>query len=365
LDDLLKILLQETNCSYTYEGTHVIITEKQAFRKVTISGTVSDLNNKPIIGANIIDKANNNGTITDMDGHFSLTVNEQATLTISYIGYISENIKADKTKSITIQLKEDAKTLEEVVVTALGIKREEKALGYSVQKIGANDMPVAKSADIASSLTGKIAGLNIQNNTEFDENPEIYLRGSKPLLIVDGIPYANITLNEIASDDIASLDVLKGATASALYGARGENGAIMVTTKKGTDKEGLTVSLNSNTMFFTGYLAFPETQHAYSAGTGGKYNNNSVWGDKLDIGRTAVQWDPETYEFREMELTSKGKDNFKNFLQFSLVTNNNISVTQKGKYGSFRASATQVYHKGEYPNQHLHKATFSVGGEMK
>lgn len=365
LDDLMKELLQGSNCSYSYEGTHIVVTEKHPQKQVTISGTVSDNNNEPIIGANIVDNLNNNGTITDIDGFFTLTVNENAILTISYIGYISQSIKADKTKALTIHLKEDTKTLEEVVVTALGIRREEKALGYSVQKISGDDMPTAKTADIATSLTGKIAGLNIQNNTEFDQNSSIYLRGTTPLLIVDGVSYANISLNEIAPDDIESIDVLKGATASALYGARGDNGVIMVTTKKGTDNEGLTVSLNSNTMFFSGYLAFPETQHAYSAGTGGKYNNNSVWGDKLDIGRTAVQWDPETYEFRDMELTSKGKDNFKNFLQFSLITNNNVSVTQKGKYGSFRASATQVYHKGEYPNQHLHKGTFSVGGEMK
>lgn len=138
----------------------------------------------------------------------------------------------------------------------------------------------------------------------------------------------------------------------------------MITTKKGANEEGLNININSNTMFFSGYLAFPETQHSYSRGFGGKYNNDYVWGDKLDIGRTAILWDPFNYEWREQELVSKGKDNFKNFLQFSMVTNNNVNISQKGKYGSFRASITEVYNKGQYPNQNLNKITFSVGGEM-
>ncbi len=365
LDNLLRYLLKATDCSYTYKGSHLLITRKAQKKQTTITGKVLDKNNEPIIGANVVEKGVSNGTVTDMDGAFSLSVAEDATVMISYIGFLSQDIQIGKKRELIIHLRENTQALEEVVVTALGIKREEKALGYSVQKLDGDNMTLAKSVDITTSLTGQIAGLNIQNNTEFDQNATISLRGATPLLIVDGIPYANITINEIAADDIESIDVLKGATAAALYGSRGTNGAIMITTKKGSDKEGLNININSNTMFFAGYLAFPEVQHSYSAGTGGKYNNNSVWGDKLDIGRTAVMWDPETYEFREMELTSKGKDNFKNFLQPSLVTNNNISVTQKGKYGSFRASVTEVHHKGEYPNQKLNKMTFSVGGEMK
>lgn len=347
LFDILDELFAGDNVKYVINDKHIVlykaedgdVTDKKQ-SLVTITGTVTDTKGVAIIGANIMEKGAVNGTITDIDGNFSLTVKEGSVLAISYIGYLTRELPVKKGGTLSIQLKEDSQALEEVVVTALGIRREEKALGYSVQKVSGDEMPMAKSVDITTSLTGKIAGLNIQNNTEFDQDATISLRGATPLLIVDGIPYANLSINEIAADDIESVDVLKGATASALYGARGSSGAIMITTKKGLEKEGLNININSNTMFFSGYLAFPETQHSYSAGTGGKYNNNSVWGDKLDIGRTAVQWDPKTYEYREMELTSKGKDNFKNFLQFSMVTNNNVSVTQKGKYGSFRASAT-------------------------
>ena len=120
-------------------------------------------------------------------------------------------------------------------------------------------------------------------------------------------------LQDVASDDIESVDVLKGATASALYGARGSSGAIMVTTKRGSE-DGLNISVNSNTMFNAGYLKFPKVQSSYSGGQGGKYNpTDYVWGDKLDIGRTALQYDPYTYEWSEMPLTSKGKKQFEEF----------------------------------------------------
>ena len=187
--------------------------------------------------------------------------------------------------------------LDEVVVTALGIKREEKALGYAVQKVGGSKLSTVKPVNIATSLTGKVAGLNVTNSTEFNTAPTLKLRGETPLLVVDGVPYSNISLNDIAADDIESVDVLKGATASALYGARGGSGAIMVTTKKGS-QEGLNISVNSSTMFNAGYLVLPEVQHGYSTGQAGKYTAaDFVWGDKLDIGRTAVQYDPYTYEW--------------------------------------------------------------------
>ena len=274
---------------------NVQVTQQQKQRKV--SGIIKDTTGEPVIGASVVEKGNpTNGTITDIDGKFSLEVPDNATLVISFIGYVTKNIAVGHKEIFNITLLEDSRKLDEVVVTSLGIKREEKALGYAVQKVKGDNLPLAKTVDVTTSLTGKVAGLNIQNSTEFNETPKIKLRGETPLIIVDGVPYGNITLDEIASDDIESIDVLKGATASALYGARGTSGAIMITTKKGANEEGLNININSNTMFFSGYLAFPETQHSYSRGFGGKYNNDYVWGDKLDIGRTAILWDPFNYE---------------------------------------------------------------------
>ena len=369
VEEVVRQILDGQSVTYEIKGKNVVVRSiaqtSSSQQKKTITGTIVDPSGMPVIGANVMVKGTTNGTITDMDGKFSLEVTSGATLVVSYVGYSNQEIKIGNQTKLSIVLKEDSEALDELVVTALGIKREEKALGYAVQKVDAQSLTSVKTIDVGTSLTGKVAGLNINNSTEFNSSPSLTLRGSSPLLIIDGVPYGNMSLNDIASDDIESLDVLKGATASALYGARGSSGAIMITTKKGSQSEGIDVEINSNTMFFAGYLAFPEVQTSYSVGSGGKYNDSGyVWGDKLDIGRTAVQYDPKTFEWREMELTSKGKNNFKNFLQFSTITNNNVSVSQKGKYGSFRTSLTHVYNKGQYLNQKLNKITYTIGGEM-
>lgn len=369
---VLDELFDETSVAYKVIDRSIILSQQEIIASaivqqniLNISGKITDQYGDPVIGANILQKGSTNGTITDLDGKFDLAVPANSTLVISYIGYLTQEISVGTKTVFNIQLKEDAKTLDEVVVTALGIKREEKALGYAVQRVSGDKLPLAKTVDVATGLTGKIAGLNVMNSTEFNQEPTITLRGQKPIVVIDGVPYENVGINAIAADDIETIDVLKGATASALYGSKGGGGAIMITTKKGSDTEGLNIQVNSNTMFFAGYLAFPEVQSSYSRGFGGKYNNDYVWGDKLDIGRTAMLWDPYTHEWREQELTSKGKNNFKNFLQFSMVTNNNVNITQQGKYGSFRASITHVYDRGQFPNQDLNKFTFLVGGEMK
>lgn len=375
--DLLGEVLPKNNISYSFSDNYIslhsrkeapinVVAPQQDKNLIKVSGTVVDPVDVPIIGANVkLKGAQGLGTITDVDGNFKLEVPANGVLVISYIGYTQQEVPVRGKSSLKIQLAEDSEVLDEVVVTALGIKREEKALGYAVQKVGGSKLSTVKPVNIATSLTGKIAGLNVTNSTEFNAAPSLKLRGESPLLVVDGVPYSNISLNDIAADDIESIDVLKGATASALYGARGGSGAIMVTTKKG-GAEGLNVSVNSSTMFNAGYLVLPEVQHGYSTGQGGKYTAaDFVWGDKLDIGRTAVQYDPITHEWREMPLVSKGKDNFKNFLETGFVTNNNVSISQKGKYGSFRSSLSHVYNKGQYPNQKLNKITYSVGGDMK
>lgn len=375
VEEILKQMLADTHLKYYIRDRQVIICEADDLRaatpqssqqnQVTITGTVTDTKGESIIGANILEKGTTNGTITDIEGRFTLKVPQKSVLTVSYIGFLTQEVTVGNHTSFKIQLKEDAKALAEVVVTAFGIKREEKALGYAVQKVKGDQLATVKSVDLASSLTGKVAGMNIKNSTEFNTAPTVQLRGESPLIVVDGVPYSNISLRDISSDDVESIDVLKGATASALYGARGGSGAIMITTKKG-DKEGLDVTINSSTMFNAGYLAIPDAQHSYSSGTGGKYDSKDyVWGDKLDIGRTANQYNPNTYAWEEMPLTSKGKNNFRNFLEQGLSTNNNVSIAWRGKNGGFRTSLNHVYSKGQYPNETLNKITYSINGNMK
>lgn len=366
--EVMAQVLDETNFTYKIEGSHIILMPRQTNsdqeKTKKINGTVSDEKGESIIGANIQVKGASIGTISDIDGNFTLEVPIKATLVVSYIGYQTKEVPITNQTIYKILLVENTELLEEVVVTALGIKREEKALGYSVQKVSGESLANVKSVDVATNLTGKVAGLNVKNSTEFNEAPSLSLRGETPLLVIDGVPYNNLSLRDVAPDDIESIDVLKGATASALYGARGGSGAVMVTTKRG-NTEGLAISINSSTMFNAGYLRQPEVQTSYSSGTGGKYRTGDyVWGDKMDIGREALQHNPYTYEWEMRPLVSKGKNNLENFQENGFVTNNNINVTQKGKYGSFRTSLTHVYNKGQWPNEKLNKLTYAVSGEM-
>ncbi|MCC8154299.1 MAG: SusC/RagA family TonB-linked outer membrane protein [Tannerellaceae bacterium] len=326
---------------------------------------VIDESGEPVIGANIIEKGTTNGVITDWNGEFALTVGENATLSISYIGYTSQEIKVANTTRFTIRLVEDTKMISEVVVTALGIKREEKALGYSIQKVSGEETTIAKGSNVATSLTGKVAGFNILNSPDFNQDPRLELRGVEPIIVIDGIHSENIGLRELAADDIESIEILKGGTASALYGEAGKNGAVMITTKRAA-QDGVKISVNSNTMFHSGFLRLPKVQSSYSSGMKGVYDAyDECWGDKLDIGRTAVQYDPLTNEWYEQPLVSKGKDNLKNFMQNSFVTNNNVNVAYKGDKGSFRSSINHVHHKGVWPNNKENRFTYSMSGDAK
>lgn len=374
--NVLEQLFNGTDISYKVLDKSIILSPKEILATASpiaqqtiknISGKITDSNGEAIIGANVMEKGSTNGTVTDIDGNFTLSVPADATLIISYIGYETIAIPVAKKNVFQITLKEDSQNLEEVVVTALGIKRSEKALGYSVQKVGGEELTAVKGTNIATSLTGKIAGVTILNKNDFNTAPTVLLRGETPLVVIDGVPYENTGLGQVSADDIESINVLKGSTASALYGSKGAAGALMITTKRG-NKEGLNISVNSNTMLNLGHLVLPEIQHGYSSGSGGKYlqeKSEYIWGDKLDIGRTAVQYDPYTYEWREMELTSRGKNNFKNFLETSFILNNNVNISYKGKDGSVRASMTHIYDKGQFPGNKLNKFNYTVAGDMK
>lgn len=339
--------------------------EVKQLDEMLVTGVIVDEKGEPLIGATVSVANALQGVMTDTDGKFSLKVARNAELIVSYIGYKKQTIKVNSRNSFRIVLVENSEVLDEVVVTALGVKREEKALGYAVQKVRGDELATVKTVDIATSLTGKIAGMNVKNSTEFNTAPTVLVRGESPLIVVDGVPFGNLSLRDISSDDVESIDVLKGATASALYGARGGSGVIMITTKK-SGKDGLDISVNSSTMFNAGYLAIPEAQHSYSSGTGGKYDSKDyVWGDKLDIGRTGLQYNPFTYQWEETPLVSKGKNNFRRFLEQGLSTNNNVSIGWRGKNGGFRTSLNHVYSKGQYPNEKLNKITYSVSGNAR
>ncbi|MDR1675666.1 MAG: SusC/RagA family TonB-linked outer membrane protein [Tannerella sp.] len=374
----LNSLFSGTDIHYDVEDSHIVFSSRKKAPEEgsgisiaqqdtkRITGTITDENGEPLPDVNISVKGTVTGVISDVDGNYVILASgEDRVLVFSYIGFATQEIAVGDRKVIDVSMHENAIDISEVVVTALGIKREEKALGYAVQTVKGEALTTVKGVELGSQLTGKIAGVTVYNGSDFANEPSIQIRGESPLIVIDGIPFPNMSLRDISQDDIESISVLKGSTASALYGSRGGSGALMISTKRG-EQDGVKVSFSSSDMFSAGYATMIHNQTSYSSGIGGRYDpEDYVWGDKLDIGRTAVQYDPFTYEWREMPLVSRGKDNFKSFIETAVVTNNNVNIAYKGKNGSFRTSFTHVYNKGQYPNNYSNRFNYSIAGDLK
>lgn len=349
----------------TVEEEHPAVPAAVKSAQMKVSGIVRDDKGMPVAGVTVTEKGTRNATSTRENGAFSLSVsNGEAVLVFRSVGFSQLEEEVGGRSSLDIFLTSTNNQLTEVVVTALGIKREEKALGYATQTVKGNKLQTVKGVDMATSLTGQVAGLVVKNSTEFNAAPALEMRGENPILVIDGVPYQNMTLRDIPADDIESINMLKGATAAALYGSRGPSGAVMVTTKRGKSNK-VSIDVNSNTMMTLGYVAIPKTQTSYGHGLNGKLADDYVWGPKLDIGNEDMQWNPVTKQKEMMPLVSSGKDNLKNFMQTGFITNNNISVTQGGEKGFYRVGLNQIHNKGQFPNQKLNIYNFTMSGEIK
>lgn len=363
--EILPKILKGTGLEFEKLGEKLIIIRQdpKADKTILVKGTVTNSSGEKIVGATVV-SSKGGSTITNNEGDYSIEVDEDATLTFSYVGYKTKTVNVSGQAVINIVLEEADRAMEEVVVTALGIKRQEKALGYATQKVGGQSLQTVKGVDVGTSLTGMVSGLTIKNSTEFNARPALEMRGETPLLVIDGVPYGNMTLRDIPTDDIESIDMLKGPTAAALYGNRGANGAVMITTKKGKGK-GLSIDINSNNMMAAGFVAIPEIQTSYGHGLNGRLDDDYVWGPKLDIGKDTVQWNPLTKKLEVMPLVSSGKRNLQNFMQPGIISNNNISVTQSGDNGFFRAGLNYIYNKGQWPNATLKVINYTMTGQLK
>lgn len=336
----------------------------------TVRGRVKDGKGLPVAGASVTIAKTSHGTTTDNNGQFVIQAAVNDVLTITYIGLAPQSATVVSGKTIyEFVMTEADQQMQAVVVTALGIKRQERSLGYATQSVEGKTLQAVKGVDVATSLTGKVSGMIVKNSPEFANAPDVTIRGVSPLIVIDGVPYGNLSLRDVPSDDIETINVLKGATASALYGERGGNGAIMITTKRGASSKGVSVSFNSSTMFTAGYLAIPEMQSSFGRVVSTANNTyvgsgDGAWGPALE-GQTVKQWDPVTKTYVEMPYTARGKDNFKNFLNQGFILNNNLSLAQTGEMGGIRASATWVQNKGTYPNSMFNKVTFTLGGDIR
>nr|WP_319509990.1 SusC/RagA family TonB-linked outer membrane protein [uncultured Draconibacterium sp.] len=376
IEDALNLIFEGTDVDYSIRDRIIVLTTPEVLsgelqvgqQQNHISGNVTDETGEPLVGVTVVEKGTTHGTVTDINGQYSINdLSSDAVLVFSFVGMETVEVTVRNQTEINVTLKSDAVGLDEVVVTALGIKREQKALGYSVQQVEGESLQKVTGLDVGTSLTGKVAGVLVQNSTEFGAEPQISIRGEgNPLIVIDGVAYANKRLNDIAAVDIESMSVLKGATASALYGFRGESGAILITTKNGSSGNlGVTVDVTSNTMFNAGFLAIPERQSVYGRGINGNYDKNqrSAWGPVMD-GTIREQWDPIAMEYREYEHLPIGKDNFKNFLETGYITTNGVNVGFRTDKVALRSSLNWTKQKGVYPNSKLDKFTYSVGGDI-
>lgn len=372
---------------------------EMAIRAILVSGTVTDENGAGFPGVNVLVKGTTTGTSTDTNGKFSLSVpDENAVLVFSSIGYLSQEVTVGSRTSIDISMQADVKALEEVVVTALGIKKETKRLGYATSSVTPSQITENRTVNFMSGLQGKMAGVNI---TPMGTGPagttKIRIRGQSsisaqngPLIVVNGVPINNTTfgvngdfqgqnsspdpigvtdggdgLTSINPDDIESMTVLKGGAAAALYGSRAQNGVIMITTKSGTSTKGLGVELNTNFTSDTP-LDFTDFQYEYGQGENGIRSTNAnptsgVWsfGEKFQPGMTNVLFDGVTVPYEPVT----GRIN-KFYRQGNTLTNT-ITVSNGGKNGGINLSIANMDNTSIQPNSGFNRKTLNLGFNQK
>lgn len=364
-----------------------------------IQGKVVSPDGKPLAGISIQVKGKGRYGTTDGDGSFHVKASSGEVLVLSGVGFRNKDVTVTGDRSLLIiKLETDTKVLNEVVVTATGIRKETRRIGYSVQTIDASTLTAAREPDPINSLKGVAAGLTININQELGHSPDVIMRGendpsNRPMFVVDGVPFSSDTYN-LSPDDIDTYTVLKGPSAAALYGFQGKNGAIIITTKKGSrNKRGFSVDLNTSTQFNGSFIALPKTQNEYGAGEYGAYAfgggglngarglndvDYDIWGPQLK-GQLIPQYDspvtpgqtytttfpnttPEVGDIKPTPWVARGKDNLKNFIQTGVLSANNVSVGSSSDKTDVRFSLGNTYQKGIIPNTELNNA--SVTGSI-
>ncbi|MGY0425449.1 MAG: SusC/RagA family TonB-linked outer membrane protein [Polaribacter sp.] len=346
-----------------------------------ITGVVKDKTGELLPSVSVVIKNTTKGTVTDFDGKFSLKVKLSNRLLFSSIGYKTQEIVISDYKDLNIVMQESSFQLNEIVVTALGIKKEKKALGYAVQDVKGESINKAKETNFIKSLTGKVAGLTIQNSTDLFQDAVVKLRGEKPLIVIDGIPDRTADIWKINSDNIQSISVLKGTTASALYGSIGKYGALMIITKKGK-KGKVSISINSSSIFQTSFIRSPEVQTVYGNGNQGNYSyidgsgsaaegGGWIWGPKLDQKDASTpsgfvektQYNSPTDKngnLIPLPFISRGKNNIKNFFRVGHIYSNSIGINWGSDKANVRFSAADISQEGIVPNASLDNSSFSL-----
>ncbi len=400
------------------------IEERIMMQETTITGRViSSEDNEGLPGVNVVVKGTSQGTVTDVEGNYKIDIpNETSVLSFSSVGFVDEEIIVGNQTIINISMVADISQLSEIVVTALGIEREKESLGYSASKIDGKDLAQSQAPNVANALSGKAAGVFITNPSSIEGgSTRITIRGNtslsggnQPLIIVDGLPFANDTdansptanrdygsaLNQIEAMDIERMDILKGTAASALYGSRGANGVIIITTKKGSGSKGMKVEYTFNTKVSKPY-GYQDFQNEYGFGgpasilegkpvlgsshpdiwadnhgavpainpaNNSPYNSwsydlfswfgtNSSWGPKFDDSMI-TWWDGEQRPW------SAQPDNMKMYYRDGSTNTHNLSLMGGGEFGNFRASVTHKENKAIIDKSGFTSTNIFVGGTL-
>ncbi|MCO6366976.1 SusC/RagA family TonB-linked outer membrane protein [Roseivirga pacifica] len=361
-----------------------------------VSGTVADETGLGLPGVNVLIKGTTQGVPTNADGTYRISVpGPDAVLIFRFLGYTTQEITVGSQSTINVEMQPDIADAGEVVVTALGITRDKRSLGYSVQEVSGDDVNRVKTDNIVSSLSGKIAGVQITNGSGPGSSSRVVIRGvnsisgnNQPLFVVDGTPIDNSNFNaggnggggvdygnaaaDINPDDVESVTVLKGASAAALYGSRAANGVILITTKKGTKRKGIGVTY-STSVTFNDPLILPEYQNEYGGGykqTFDTYEGEPVvnyaadesWGPRMDgqMVRQWYSWYPDDPDFGKLTPFVPHENNIRDFYETGVTTNNNVSLAGGNDASRYRLSMTNYTSTSVIPENKLAKNTISL-----
>ena len=370
-----------------------------AYAQTVVTGIITDVNTgETLPGATVKVEGSSAGISTDSKGRYSISVPSSNTkLMFSFIGYQPQEIIINGRKIINVELVHSESSLNEVVVTALGINRQKKSLGYSVSEVNSEDLVKAANPNVMKSLDGKVSGVNLTNlSSDPTSSVLVNIRGtttlpsissgadvsvrSQPLYVIDGIPVGTQTftskdgvdfgniLSQLNPEDIASVTILKGGSAGALYGAEGGNGVVMITTKSGKGgQKGVGVSYTSSAVLDQPYQFFPE-QTLFGQGERSyewQYDNTDTWGPPLDGTFSSDYWDIQAQQWKNGPQVSSKEDRVKAYLQTGNTITNGISVYGNYDKGSFRLSLSNMDNKGVMPNTKTNQKSISLNTEYK
>ena len=389
----------------------------------TISGVISDNSGLPVPGVNVILKGTTTGSQTDFDGKYSISAKKGDVLVFSFLGLKTQQVTVGASNTVNITMVEDTAVLDEVVVTALGIKREKKSLGYSTQEVKGDAVSAVKSQNFVNSLSGKVAGLNIKTSGNLGGSTNVVIRGNssiagnnQALFVVDGIPVDNGNSNtrngaapsqtigrggydygnaasDINPDDIESINVLKGAAATALYGSRASNGVVMITTKKGSKQKGIGITVNSSiTMGTADKSTLVKYQDKYGAGYGPYYDSadgyfnlfdvngdgvddlttpfteDASYGGAFDPNLLVYQWTsiyPQLNTYQQATPWVAGKNDPNYVWGTSVTAVNSVSLDGGDDKSSFRLGFTNLNQTGNLPNSIIKRNSVNFNGSTK